>query len=116
MVADRVKEPLVFLVDTQLQNRLLRVVQAYTDRHFVFIVSPYHGSCFASTPRIAKFHELKRLLLLQPNVTFWDFSRLPLVDAMFLNTTHLNVYGASAFSKVVRDSMNALQAKHAGNR
>jgi hypothetical protein len=111
MVATRKKRSFNFSVDSQIAAKVLNVIKVHPERHFVFIVSPYHSSCFEQTPNLSKLDGLLSRLLQNPNVTYWDFSRLPLADDKFLNTTHLNVNGAREFSRVVRDSLLALRTR-----
>ncbi len=111
LVTQRRNSPTLFICDTLLTQKLFRLITTHADRKFVFIISPYHSSFFDKflNPEMAiRFTDTLRSF---SNVSLFDFSKMPLSDSMFLNTSHLNFKGAVVFNRQLRDSLKAIGVK-----
>jgi hypothetical protein len=99
VVIKRLESPLVAAIDKKQSDMLIKQVTLHPERHFYFTISPFHGSFFKSLKRSEElelfFDSLGRL----PNVTFVNYGKVNYPDSLFLDTTHLNYYGALVFSK-----------------
>jgi len=43
------------------------------------------------------------------NVSVFDFSHVDYPDSLFMNTTHLNYYGAKRFTNELKDSIRKIK-------
>ncbi len=109
LVEIRNGNPTKLKIDTALASDLLKLVAAHAERNFIFVVTPYHSSFMnsiaATYPLVDSY--LKQLTA-NKNVTLLDYSRMPLADNMYLNTTHINWKGAIAFNHALKDTLNSL--------
>lgn len=114
LVAERKVSQTRFQEDAALEQKLFSLISSHPERFFIFSIAPYHSSYFvnfnsadaaASTAFFSKLSAMK-------NVKVLDFSKLPLADSMFLNTTHINYKGAKVFNHILKDSINAIKATH----
>jgi len=108
MVDMRKKSTTVFVKDDAIENRIIALVAAHPERQFVFVISPYHSSCFQQTPNLANYLAFKDQISAKKNVTFLDYSQMPLPDDNFLNTSHLNLKGAISFSHALHDTLRTM--------
>lgn len=107
LVEQRRNAPTAFATDSALLQKLQHLLSSHPTRQFVFVVSPYHSSFFVKyMPQGAEYF-FSRLSQF-PNVHVLDFSRLPLSDDKFMNTSHLNLSGAIIFNHILRDSLYAM--------
>ena len=105
-----------FYIDTSIQNKLFNVIQKNPDKYFVFVVTPYHNSYFINFTNFNDVNEFLKQLNSYKNVKVLDFSKLPLSNDMFFNTTHINIKGAKVFNKILKDSLNSLYINHCNNK
>ena len=86
-------------------NEFLSIVRDNENRKFILIVNPYHNSFFN------KFYNYNQALTFldelrkYPNMVVLNFAKLEFNDDMYLNTSHLNLKGALAFNKILKDSL-----------
>ena len=97
-----------FACDTLLKKKLFQIIAANGNRSFVFVISPYHSSFFEKFMNPADAAKFIDSLRTYKNVTVFDFSKMPLADSMFLNTSHINFKGAKVFNKSLRDSLKTI--------
>jgi hypothetical protein len=107
LVTERRNTVTTFTCDSLLRQKLLNIVATNSHRKFMFIIAPYHGSFFDKFTNPADAARFIDDLKANPNVKVLDFSKLPLPDSMFLNTSHINFKGALVFNHLLRDSLNA---------
>jgi len=69
------------------------------------VIPPYHSSYFENYANVDDVGRFLNMLRANSNVKVFDFSRMPLPDSMFLNTTHINYKGAILFSHRLKDSL-----------
>lgn len=108
MVEGRRKAKSIFRNDSTLEKKLVGLIQSHPEREFIFVIAPYHSSCyenFKGGPAEQAFCDYLKSF---KNVRLYDFGRMSLPDSMFLNTTHVNLEGAIAFDRVLRDTLTAL--------
>jgi hypothetical protein len=105
LVTERKNSPTTFINDSTLQKQLLNVINTHPNRYFVFVVSPYHSSYFEKFTNLDEAHAFLNRLSSLKNVKVFDFSKMPLPDSMFLNTTHINYKGALIFNHRLKDSL-----------
>ncbi len=101
----RLSKPVEFLIDKRLHSGLLQLVAENPGRYFIFVASPYHSSYFKSMVNYTAVEGFLAGLSEYKNVKVLDFSKMPLPDSFFLNTSHLNYEGAMAFSHSLKDSL-----------
>ena len=100
-----------FAYDTVLSGKLFSLIATNSARKFLFLISPYQSSFFYKFENPEDASRLLDSLRTYPNVKVLDFSKMPLPDSMFLNTSHLNFRGTVVFNRVLRDSLNAIGVK-----
>ena len=105
LVKERLNQSTNFENDSALLNEFLSLVINNKNRNFILIVNPYHNSFFN------KFYNYNRALTFfeelskYPNIVVLNFAKLEFNDDMYLNTSHLNLKGALAFNKILKDSL-----------
>ncbi len=97
-----------FKNDTSLEQEFLSIINSNQNRIFIIIISPYHKSYFAQFQNYAGAEQFINKLRTYKNVRVYDFANSNYPDSMFMNTTHLNYYGAVRFSKELKDSLKAI--------
>jgi len=108
LVMERKRSVGSFSLDTTLENEYLDLINANPQRIFVFVIAPYHPSCFERFKNLPQAQEFLDNLRKIKNVRVFDFSREIYADSLFLNTSHLNYYGAIRFSKELKDSIKTV--------
>lgn len=112
----RVKERLtykgIFKHDTAVADQLFGIIGNHPERYFIFSIAPYHASFFTSYQSADIAQQFLAKLASFKNVRVLDFSKLPLADSMYLNTTHINYKGAKIFNHVLKDSLNSIFSTH----
>lgn len=108
LVAQRRNTQTTFTNDTSLQRRLEDIITRNPNRRFVFVVSPYHNSYFVQYTNPGDAEAFLGRLAAMKNVKVFDFSKMPLPDSLFFNTSHLNYKGAAIFSRQLRDSLASI--------
>lgn len=95
-----------FLLFSAPKDRVARfgeLVASRPDRQILVAYTPQHWS---EVEGIANFSEITALFSAlearHPNLHFFDYSRMPLPDDAFKNSSHLNNKGARAFCKAFR--------------
>lgn len=111
MVMARKNTAISFKNDTALERRLFALINSHSERNFLFVVSPYHGSYFDKYQNKIQARAFLEYLGSHQNVKVLDYSTYYLPDSMFLNTTHLNLKGAVQFNRIMRDTLNAMGVK-----
>ena len=106
LVAERRNNQTIFKCDSLLKQKLLSLIYANRNRIFIFVISPYHSSYFSKYVNINDAHSFLNLLRSCSNVRVFDFSKIPLSDDMFLNTSHVNFKGAIIFNRYLKDSLS----------
>ena len=105
LVQQRANEVWTFSNDKKLSDEYHHLLTTNKNRKFIFVISPYHPSCFQSMKNYQEAENFLSSLRAMNNVLVFDFSKVVYPDNYFLNTTHLNLKGAIAFNKVLRDSL-----------
>lgn len=105
LVEKRKKQKTSFFAEPTLCKQLLRIISTNKNRTFIFVIPPYHASYFENYVNIDEAEQFLNMLRANNNVKVFDFSRMPLPDSMFLNTTHINYKGAILFSHRLKDSL-----------
>ncbi len=110
LVEQRKNTKVVFTNKPELETKLLRIIKEHPERIFAIVIAPYHSSYFVnySNPMDAELFIAK--LRAMQNVRVFDFSKMPLADELFLNTTHVNYKGAQVFSHILKDSLAAIRS------
>jgi hypothetical protein len=108
LVAERKNASTTFKNDSTLQKKLLDMIAANPSRRFIFIIAPYHSSYFEKYTNPTTAQAFLTQLNTIKNVKVFDFSKMPLADSMFLNTTHINIKGATVFNHQLRDSLASI--------
>jgi hypothetical protein len=108
LVEQRRNSPTTFKNDSILQQKLFNIIAAHPDRYFIFVVSPYHSSYFERYTNLPEATAFLNKLGAMKHVKVFDFSKMPLADSMFFNTSHTNYKGAAAFSLQLRDSLRSI--------
>jgi len=108
LVEQRKASETIFHTDSMLLQKMNRIIAAHPERHFVFVISPYHGSYFQRYSNMRDAETFLAQLGSRQNVKVFNFSKMPLADSMFFNTSHLNYRGACVFSSQLRDSLRSL--------
>ncbi|MCW3123305.1 MAG: hypothetical protein JWQ38_2797 [Flavipsychrobacter sp.] len=111
LVSERKKTPTAFELDTALLARMNTLIATHPDRYFIFVLAPLHSSCFEKFTNEQEVYSFFDRLNAMRNVHVFNFSKLPLADSMFLNTSHVSYNGAAVFSHLLRDSLIALGVK-----
>lgn len=94
-----------FKNDAQLEAEFIQLIQKHPHRAFIFVISPYHKSCFTKFKNLSELHVFVDKMNALPNVRVIDFSRVDYPDSLYMNTTHLNYRGALRFSAELKDSL-----------
>jgi len=89
----------------KLEFNLLNLIKENTHRKFIFIVAPYHKSCFVNFRNIHDVRAFLNKLSLFHNVRTFDFTNADYPDSFYMNTSHLNYLGAKRFSIELKDSL-----------
>jgi hypothetical protein len=108
VVEQRRSTATTFKNDSALQQKLMNIIAQSPGRFFVFVISPYHSSYFEQYSNRQEAQAFLISLRAMKNVKVFDFSKMPLSDSLFFNTSHLNYKGAVVFSRQVRDSLGAM--------
>ena len=105
LVSERRSTATIFATDTALWAKMTNIITTHPNRQFIFVVSPYHPSYFEkyANPEVA--NAFLGALRTMRNVHVLNFSKMPLPDDMFFNTSHLNYKGAAVFNHVLKDSL-----------
>jgi hypothetical protein len=111
MVVQRRNTRTTFHNEPALEKRLLDLVDFNSKIKFLFVVSPYHSSYFDNFTNPGDAQAFLAKLSEKANVKVLDYSKLPMADSMFLNTTHINLKGAILFNHLLRDTLNGILAK-----
>jgi len=104
LVAERIGTLQVFGINPDLKKKLFHIITTHPERVFVFVIAPYHPCCFQGY-NFDAVNDFMKLLRSYKNVKVFDFSRLPLPDNMFFNTTHINYSGAVEYNHYLKDSL-----------
>ena len=108
LIIERKKSVTTFLADSALRAKLFSFFTAYPGRRFIFVVAPYHSSYFEQYKSMPEATAFLDALRSYSNVKVLDFSRMPLDNELFFNTSHVNYKGAILFNRVLRDSLNTM--------
>jgi len=106
-IAERSDAIPIFNNDKLLEEKLINLIKNNKNRFFVFTIAPYHKCCF-SDQNIKTPDGFIQYLNSFKNVKVFDFSKLPLPDSLFFNTTHVNFKGAIVYTHMLRDSLSKL--------
>jgi hypothetical protein len=108
LVYQRRNAPTTIMNDSFLLQKMYGIIGAHPDRYFIFVVAPYHTSYFEKFINPGDVHLFLNKLSAMSNVKVFDFSKMPLTDSMFFNTTHVNYKGAVVFCHQLKDSLNKI--------
>ena len=108
LVEQRRNTATTFANDSALQQKLENIIARNPARSFIFVVSPYHSSYFERYTNYSDAIAFLNKLRAMKNVKVFDFSKMPLADSMFFNTSHTNYKGAAVFSQQLRDSLTSM--------
>ncbi|MBR5982325.1 MAG: hypothetical protein IK025_01200 [Bacteroidales bacterium] len=95
-------------------DALERIAQiAYEKDLFLLIVSiPTHHTFFENTDSVQELftrHEIDRIVAKSDKFMYFDYFKMPLDDDDFSDATHLNIYGAEKFSRVLANKLDSLE-------
>lgn len=111
LVAERRKTATTFKITPALLTRMNAIITAHPERYFIFVVAPVHSSCFDGWTNAAEADAFFAALNAMKNAHVFNFSKQPLADKMFLNTTHVNYKGAAVFCHALKDSLISIGVK-----
>ena len=116
MIHVRLKTPLTYTVDRDMDERFRRRLMSRPDRQFVVVVAPYHWSYAKSIRNPEAVSQYLESLRSIPNVTVVNRGLVDYGDDHFMNTGHLNWLGAKRFSAELRSELASLLdgAEHRG--
>lgn len=104
-IKETLSEPSSFKQNPQLNRKLHRILQTYSNRKIVFVIAPHHASVYSNYQHINKQQAFLDTLAHYPQVKVFDFSHENYADSLFHDITHLNYIGAKRFSAELRDSL-----------
>jgi hypothetical protein len=97
-----------FKNDLILQKRFDDLLTRHPNRMFIFIIAPYHQSCFYKFNNEAGLNSYLQHLQSYKNVRVLNFSKASYPDSLYFNTQHLNYNGAVKFSTTLKDTLTKL--------
>ncbi len=100
-----------FKNDPVLQKRLDNLLTQHPERMFIFIIAPYHESCFYQFTNAEGLNNYLQHLQSYKNVRVLNFSKVNYPDSLYFNTQHLNYHGAVRFSETLRDTLAKMESK-----
>lgn len=104
----RMKEPVKFSASQSLINRFMQMA-SQTKRDLILLVSPYHSIVYEAGFDLEHYKELFSKLEREfPNVKGIIVDGSQYGDDLFLDTSHLNYWGAEKFSNTLRESLDSL--------
>lgn len=86
-------------------DRLIAHIHSRPDRIFVIAVAPYHWSYYESFEGINEAHATLDMLDSIPNAMVVNEDGCDYPDSLFVNTSHLNFYGAVRYTNRLRKIM-----------
>lgn len=87
-----------FLVNDTMFKKFIQLVES-TQRKIFLVIAPYHSSYFNQFVNLETIEKYKEIIEQYPNCSVLDFSKFPMEDSLFINTSHLSYRGANIFSK-----------------
>jgi hypothetical protein len=104
-IAKRLKEETRWKNDKRQDEMLFKLIKSNPQRQFYLTISPFHKSFFKTLHKTKElevfFNDLRQL----PNLNILDYGEVDYPDSLFLNTTHVNYYGAVKFSKALSEKI-----------
>ena len=108
LVNERKNTTQTFKNELLLQKKLMDIINAHPERYFIFVIAPYHPSYFVNFTNLDSANAYLDRLRSLKNTKVFDFSKMPLEDSMFLNTTHVNYKGAMIYNHQFRNSLMSI--------
>lgn len=106
LINRQLKAERVFKNEPELETELGRIIKSNPQRKFIFVITPYHESFFNGYSNIQDAENYLASLKKNTNVAVLDFSRINFPNEYFYDTRHLNLKGAFAFNRILRDSLS----------
>lgn len=108
LIDKQLKVETVFKNDPKLVIELGLIIKSNPNRKFIFVITPYHKSFFNRYSNVPDVENYFASLKKNPNVVILDFSKIDFPDEYFFDTRHLNLTGAFAFNRILKDSLNSI--------
>ena len=92
-------------------NRIAQFAQEKNLR-LVIVTIPTHHSFYEktdSTQELFTRREIDKIVAKSEKIMYFDYFEMPLDDNDFSDATHLNIYGAEKFSKVLANKLDSLE-------
>lgn len=105
LVKKREMDTVVFKNEPALYDQLKKLLSDTKGRKIYFIIPPYHPSYMKTILNYSEAAEYLKELAEYPNVEVLDYSKYPLEQQYFYNTTHLNYKGAMLFTAMVKKDL-----------
>jgi ssDNA-specific exonuclease RecJ len=105
LVKKREMDTVVFKNEPALHDQLQKLLSDTKGRKIYFIIPPYHPSYMKSIRNYNDAAAYLKELADMPNVEVLDYSKYPLEQQYFYNTTHLNYKGALLFTAMVKKDL-----------
>lgn len=110
-----VHNPSVFSNDTIKKNigALNRIAQfaQEKDLYLLVVTIPTHYSFYEKTDSVQESftrYEIDKIVAKSERFMYFDYFEMPLDDSDFSDATHLNIYGAEKFSRVLANKLDSL--------
>lgn len=107
-IKQRSKDSTEFNVNPVLLNHYISIFKHNPNKIFVLVLPPYHKAYFNNFKNYPEAMTVFNSLAKMPNVRLLNYTHLNYPDEYFLNTTHLTYEGATAFSKMIKDTLNKI--------
>ena len=98
-----------FEIDKKVKEKVFSIIKNNPNRFFVFLVLPVHKSFFYHYRNYDKLEELVKELNAFSNVRVFNSCKENYPDSLFLDSVHLNYYGAIKFTHDLKDSLATLK-------
>ena len=92
----------------KLANKLEEMIQAHTERTFLFVESPFHGAVYSKLENYEGMDKYLQHLAKYDNVEVLRFDGRKYEDDHFQDGGHMNLNGAKLFSSDLKNKLNDL--------
>ena len=106
LIDRQLKAERIFRNEPSLASELDEILKSNQNRKFIFVITPYHNSFFNGYSNIQDAEKYLNTLKTNPNVVILNFSKLMFPNNYFFDTRHLNLKGAVAFNRILKDSLS----------
>ncbi len=106
LIDSQLKAETVFHNEPELAGELSEIIKSNQNRKFIFIITPYHNSFFNAYSNLQDAELYLTSLKKNSNVVVLNFSKIDFPNSYFFDTRHLNLKGAIAFNRILKDSLS----------